>query len=64
RVPQRRQLQIGYSLEKCRQDGGMTLIPGIHFPTNREEPVKVRLQFRTPQRHAAPESALLPVAAD
>ncbi|MEV7472392.1 hypothetical protein, partial [Pseudarthrobacter oxydans] len=33
------QLQIGYSLEKCRQDGGMTLIPGIHFPTNREEPV-------------------------
>ncbi|MEV8000928.1 hypothetical protein, partial [Pseudarthrobacter oxydans] len=32
------QLQIGYSLEKCRQDGGMTLIPGIHFPTNREEP--------------------------
>ncbi|MFJ6359320.1 hypothetical protein, partial [Pseudarthrobacter oxydans] len=34
------QLQIGYSLEKCRQDGGMTLIPGIHFPTNREEPSK------------------------
>ncbi|MEW1983786.1 hypothetical protein, partial [Pseudarthrobacter oxydans] len=36
------QLQIGYSLEKCRQDGGMTLIPGIHFPTNREEPVSLK----------------------
>lgn len=27
-------------------------------------PGTVRLQFRTPQRHAEPESALLPVAAD
>jgi hypothetical protein len=34
-----RQLQIGFSLEKCRPDGGMTLIPGIYIPTNREEPV-------------------------
>ena len=25
-------------LEKCRPDGGMTLIPGIDFPMNREEP--------------------------
>jgi len=33
-----RQLQNRYSLEKCRPDGGMTLIPGTHFPTNREEP--------------------------
>ncbi|BAS16298.1 hypothetical protein AHiyo8_46010 [Arthrobacter sp. Hiyo8] len=32
------QLQIDYPLEKCRPDGGMTLIPGIYFPTNREEP--------------------------
>jgi hypothetical protein len=31
------QLQIGYSLENCRQYGGMTLTPGIHIPTNREE---------------------------
>ncbi|MFF2346972.1 hypothetical protein ACFVTD_14975, partial [Pseudarthrobacter sp. NPDC058119] len=34
-------LQIGYPLEKCRPDGGMTLISGTRFPTNREEPPKV-----------------------
>jgi hypothetical protein len=39
RIPQRSQLQIDYSLEKCRPDGGMTLIPGIPFPTNHQEPV-------------------------
>jgi hypothetical protein len=38
--PESRQLQIGYSFEKCRRDGGMMLIPGIHFPS--------RLQSREP----------------
>ncbi|MCI0139984.1 transposase [Arthrobacter bambusae] len=40
-LSQPRQLQIGYSLEKCCPGGGMTPIPGIYFPTNREEPSNI-----------------------
>lgn len=36
-LPERRQLQVGYSHEKCRPDGGMTLIRN-KFPTNEKIP--------------------------
>lgn len=38
RLQQSGQLRIASSLGKCRPVPGMTLIPGIHFPTNGEEP--------------------------